>query len=142
MCKTKFSLYVQSVLAAILLVSVIAPTGAFARRRKGPVYDNILDFGSCGRHLFWKYENGVLKVRGFGPMDNYANASEVPYAPFAPYITQVQLSDSVTSIGANAFAQCLNLQSINIPRYVNRIGKRAFANCVNLQQIAVSSYVD
>ncbi|MGN0029754.1 MAG: leucine-rich repeat domain-containing protein, partial [Marinilabiliaceae bacterium] len=129
-------------LLAVASLSFLFPADAAARKRKGKVYDNILNFGSCGRHLFWKFEGGVLKIRGFGPMDNFASPSQATYSPFASQITQVILSDSVTSIGANAFAQCINLQSVNVPRYVYRVGKSAFANCIKLQSVDLPSYVD
>ena len=89
---------IVAALTALLLLAGFS-VGAFAKSRRGKTYENILDFGSCGRHLFWKYENGVLKIRGFGPMDNYPTPYDAPYSPFAKDIVSVVLSDSVTSIG-------------------------------------------
>lgn len=130
-----------------ILLSIIAllafPTHLEAKTtKKGKYYENILNFGSCGRHLFWVVEGNTLKIRGFGPMDNYASPGEVPYSPFVKDISVVELTDSITSIGAYAFASMDKLTSISIPRYVNRIGQRAFYGCTNLTQINLTPFVD
>ena len=47
-------------------------------------------------------------------------------------LTTVTLSQSITSIGANAFDTCINLTSIVITNSATTIGANAFANCNNL----------
>ena len=49
----------------------------------------------------------------------------------------VNISDSVTSIGSNAFSSCISLMSINIPSSVTSIGHAAFSECTSLTQIDV-----
>lgn len=44
---------------------------------------------------------------------------------------------SVTSIGSEAFKDCSNLTSVNIPSSVTNIGARAFYGCSNLTSISV-----
>ena len=41
----------------------------------------------------------------------------------------VELPSSLTSIGENAFLNCVNLSEIRLPYGVESIGKRAFYNC-------------
>lgn len=47
-------------------------------------------------------------------------------------ITNVTISNGITSIGVDAFAECRNLNSINIPNSVSYIGEGAFSGCYNL----------
>ena len=47
-------------------------------------------------------------------------------------ITTVNIPNSVTSIGANAFSGCANLASVNLGNSVESIGNSAFSGCSNL----------
>ena len=49
------------------------------------------------------------------------------------------IPDSVTSIGAGAFAGCTSLTSITIPDSVNRIGDSVFYGCTSLTSITVDA---
>ncbi len=51
------------------------------------------------------------------------------------------IPNSVTSIGANAFADCFSLTSITIPSSVTSIGSSAFMDCTNLASITIPSSV-
>ena len=44
-------------------------------------------------------------------------------------VEHVDLFDSVTSIGAEAFRNCAQLKEITIPASVTEIGENAFAGC-------------
>ena len=52
-------------------------------------------------------------------------------------IKSVVIPDSVTSIGASAFSNCLSLVSITIPDSVTSIGKSAFGICPKLKSITI-----
>ena len=56
-------------------------------------------------------------------------------------ITNVNLPNSLTSIGENAFEGCINLASITIPSQVTTIGNGAFAECINLRSITMEPTV-
>ena len=57
-------------------------------------------------------------------------------------LTSVVLPDTITSIGASAFANCSKLTSIIIPDSVTSIGTGAFTNCKLLAQVNIPAGVD
>ena len=56
-------------------------------------------------------------------------------------LTEIELSDGVTSIGYGAFYGCSGLTSITIPNSVTSIGYEAFAWCSNLKSITIPDSV-
>lgn len=54
-------------------------------------------------------------------------------------ITEVNIPESVTSIGEYAFLRCNDLRQVVIPVGVSTIGKRAFANCGKLNMVVFST---
>ncbi len=56
-------------------------------------------------------------------------------------ITEVMIPETVTSIGAMAFCECPNLESIIIPTSVTSIGERACDGCDKLKSITIPSGV-
>lgn len=52
-------------------------------------------------------------------------------------IVQVEIPNSVVSIGEMAFSDCHNLVSIEIPNSVTSIGENAFNNCYNLASVTI-----
>ena len=53
----------------------------------------------------------------------------------------IDIPDSVTSIGEEAFTKCLCLESITIPNSVTSIGRAAFNTCLNLTSITIPNSV-
>lgn len=58
-----------------------------------------------------------------------------------PYITSIEISDNVTSIPSDCFAECVNLQNVTIPGSVTSIGARAFKNCSQLANVKIADGV-
>ena len=56
-------------------------------------------------------------------------------------LTSINIPESVTSIGAQAFENCSNLTSINIPESVTLIGYFAFRDCSSLTSITIPESV-
>ncbi|MEE1085116.1 MAG: leucine-rich repeat domain-containing protein, partial [Paludibacteraceae bacterium] len=54
---------------------------------------------------------------------------------------QINIPDSVTSIGEGAFDECSSLKQIYIPDSVTSIGERAFYWCSHLEQINIPDSV-
>ena len=53
------------------------------------------------------------------------------------FIREVYLPESVETIGAYAFQNCVNLEYIHLPSRLRSIGTHAFARCHSLKQIEV-----
>ena len=56
-------------------------------------------------------------------------------------ITSIEIPNSVTNIGQNAFAACSGLTSVIIPNSVTSIGTQAFVMCSNLEYINIPDSV-
>ena len=56
-------------------------------------------------------------------------------------LTSISIPDSVTSIGSYAFSDCTSLTSVNIPDSVTSIGRSAFSYCKSLTSISIPDSV-
>ena len=54
----------------------------------------------------------------------------------AETLKSIVLGDGVTSIGDEAFANCVNLKEVDFPESVEEIGRSAFKGCLNLERIS------
>ena len=68
--------------------------------------------------------------------------------PAHPRFKEIQIPDSVETIGTNAFQNCQDLESITLPASLKTIESSAFSYCLNLSEIrlptslkAIQSYV-
>ena len=52
-------------------------------------------------------------------------------------ISEVEIPNTITSIGKNAFGWCSNLKTIEIPNSVKKIGEYAFERCESLYSISI-----
>ena len=95
----------------------------------------IVDYGTCGENLTWKYDSeGTLTISGTGEMPDYDGN-----APWSNYtyasIYSIIVEDGVTSIGESAFCVCRQLQTVTIPESMMKIGKYAFDACSSLTDV-------
>ena len=96
----------------------------------------IIDSGTCGDNLTWKYLDGdELVIEGTGDMYNYSNNPAAPWSSYRGSIKSVNIKDGVTSIGSWAFAQCSALTDVSISESVTTIGGDAFRECSILEEI-------
>ena len=95
-------------------------------------YDRV---GTCGKDLalVWSYDptNKVLTIGNAGSFtENMQFGVEAPNE-----MEELVIGNSVTAIGANAFAGIETLKKVSIGESVKTIGEQAFYNCVNLETI-------
>ncbi len=95
-------------------------------------YDRV---GTCGKDLVlvWSYDptNKVLTIGNAGSFtENMQFGAEAPNE-----MEELVIGNSVTAIGANAFAGIETLKKVSIGESVKTIGEQAFYNCVNLETI-------
>ena len=95
-------------------------------------YDRV---GTCGKDLalVWSYDptNKVLTIGNAGEFtENMQFGAEAPNE-----MEELVIGNSVTAIGANAFAGISSLKKVSIGESVKTIGEQAFFNCVNLETI-------
>lgn len=95
--------------------------------------------GVCGKDLRWVLmSNGVVTISGTGEMvDITAFNKQSWFTTYADDITQVVIEEGVTTIGAKAFDNCVNLESVKLPNSLTEIHKYAFRNCESLWDIAI-----
>jgi hypothetical protein len=119
-----------SILLVLLMALTLLPLGALAEG------DN-----KCGEDLTWKFKGGTLSIDGTGEMYDYSEDYLAPWSEHCLEITNVTISDGVTSIGSYAFCYC-SVKSITLPFGLKHIGSSAFFNCPNIQQINIPDSVE
>ena len=107
----------------------------------------IIDHGTCGAsggNLTWKLEcDSTLTISGSGKMRDYFYYAHTPWGDACRNkIKTVIIGNDVTSIGDNAFAECINLTSVTIGSNVTSIGRSAFDICINLPFVNIGNNVD
>lgn len=72
----------------------------------------------------------------------FATVTSIAYALNYCYsLTNVIISNSVTSIGSGAFNDCCSLTNVIIPNGVTKIGSTAFFNCYSLTNVIIPNSV-
>ena len=111
------------------------------------VFASIEAFGYCGENLTWTviWDNGEysLHIKGEGNMYDYSyqktQADRPPWHEYRGKITQVVLSENITSIGAGAFYS-FNIDNIDLPEKLTSINDNAFSNSY-IQSITIPNTV-
>lgn len=119
-----------SILLVLLMALTLLPLGALAD-----------DNNKCGENLTWEFKGGTLSIDGTGDMYDYSEDYLAPWSEHCVEITNVTISDGVTSIGSSAFCYC-SVKSITLPFGLKHIGASAFFNCPNIQQIKIPDSVE
>ena len=57
-------------------------------------------------------------------------------------MTEINIPDSVKTIGKNAFYSCTRLTNISLPDSIKSIGERSFYNCSSLKEITIPTSVE
>ena len=93
--------------------------------------------GVCGDEITWNIISGVLSIIGIGAIFDY-EAGTTPWYEYRAGITDILISDGITSIGDYAFYNLTALKSVKTPDSLTNIGEYAFSNCTSLSSIDTS----
>lgn len=90
--------------------------------------------GECGENVTWTLDDkGTLTISGTGPMETAAFG--IPeWDEWRSDIKKVVIEDGVTAISTTAFNGCI-MSEVEIANSVESIGRHAFRNCKNLTEI-------
>lgn len=98
--------------------------------------------GKCGEDIVWSLDdNGLLAISGSGKMYDYGVSTDFKHWGDDKKVKNVSINGDIENIGQNAFLECYNLTSINIPDSVTSIGDYAFSGCSGLRSITISNSV-
>ena len=103
-----------------------------------------LDLGNNYSYRYYGlFYDCPLETLYLGRNLSYSTSSGFGYSPFynQDELKSLTISNSVTSIGDNAFASCSGLTSITIPESVTSIGYSAFSGCDNIHSLTINSGV-
>jgi hypothetical protein len=104
-------------------------------------YDFIRQSGTAGK-LEWSFFASTLTINGEGEMQNYGTLlNNSPWFSYRSKIIAIRIENGVTSLGLNAFTDCINLVNVIIPYSVTEIGEQAFYNCCRLKSITIPGSV-
>ena len=112
---------------ALILILALFPVQLFAQ---SPVSK-----GSCGDELSWTfYSDGTLVISGRGDMsfDSY----DAPWDTFTHEIKKVIIESGVTSIANSAFYECA-MTEVELPQSIVSIGSWAFSECYGLTSVEI-----
>ena len=115
--------------------------------------DVIKSTGSCGSSLNWSLtknsgdkigDNFPLKltISGTGAMADFYFSDDRPWDDVRSNITEVAMSDGITTIGKAAFQDCIKLANISISNDVISIGDFAFKDCESLTEVTFPAKVN
>lgn len=98
--------------------------------------EDAIAWGSCGADVNWALSaNGVLKLTGSGAMDDYDPYVDQPWVGVMDSIRHVVVEEGVASIGDRAFMGNLMIESITVASTVTSISANAFSGCSNVEKI-------
>lgn len=113
-------------------ISVSEKNQYFSNDEYGVLYSkdktNLIQYPMGNSHNSYLVPNGVSKI---------ANGAFI----FCDYLTEIIISDTVNSIGANAFSVCVNLSKVTIGKGVTNIEMGAFTACYDLTEIIIPENV-
>lgn len=117
--------------AFVLLVLTVVPAALFSacsKKEEALSWDVSADDGAITASLFEDGEYGyILKLEGSGRMKDFSSAKETAWYGKSGRITQIVISEGITSIGNNAFTYCHYVKTVTLPESVVSVGEHAFS---------------
>ena len=103
-----------------------------------PVWaEEIETSGICGEAMTWYYADGELTIEGEGYMDDFEE--DAPWVDFKDEMKRVVLDGDIEYIGAHAFTDYDELETVNFGDALYEIGLEAFKGCDGLTVIYLPS---
>ena len=97
-------------------------------------------WGRCGSELSFNfYSPTFLHIGGVGRMADYTVRDDPPWTMCREGVTTIQIDDTVTHVGNNAFRHFTSLTTVNLSSSLVTIGSGAFYDCPNLTSITLPS---
>ncbi len=126
---------ILSIFLALLMIMSIVPMSAITATAQTFT-------GTCGSNLRWYYDDslGILTIAGSGDMYDF-DSDNRPWEKYTYGIASIEIGSDVTSIGAYAFYDCEDLESVTIPDSIIRIGDKAFWYCDSLTSVNIPDSV-
>ena len=97
--------------------------------------------GICGSSMQWSFDGAALSVSGDGEMSTFDTLNPAPWTAYKDVISQINISEGVTSVSDNAYSDMPMLTEVQLPESVETIGSYAFANDVCLTSLTVPEKV-
>lgn len=113
-------------------------------------FDTFGYFYTADNNVSYKlYEDGTMLIYGNGAMGDFYSEEffevnekrMIPWYDHRGDIKKVVVENGVTSIGENAFRDCVSLGSIRLPDSILTIGDNAFYECKGLKSIVIPDSV-
>ncbi|MCQ2455427.1 MAG: leucine-rich repeat protein [Clostridia bacterium] len=84
--------------------------------------------GTCGENMTYSLDTGtgILSIRGTGTMTNYSTSNQAPWYNSKDLIKKIIIENGVTSIGAYAFYDFPNLETVEVSASVKSFGTNCF----------------
>lgn len=117
----------------LLLLCALLFVGSVCAEGYGVIWEG--SGATCGDNLSWSLDGATLYITGSGDMYDFPGGA--PWMGYQSVITQVYLSDGVTSVGAYAFQNYAALVSVSFGNSLVSIGKDAFSGCNGLTSVTL-----
>lgn len=110
----------------------------------GAVIETSGNCGAQGDNLIWSVENGTLTITGSGAMadftfDNSSWSADTPWKQYRFQITNLDLPEGMTYIGAFAFWGLDGLKEVVLPEGLIETADYSFANCQGIKSFTFPS---
>ncbi len=84
--------------------------------------------------LMAELDKGVLTISGIGMIPDYEKGAS-PLEEFKKEIISIRVGEGITAIGNQVFADCINVEKIELPDSLVTIGNYTFSNNVSLREL-------
>ena len=100
---------------------------------------NVVISDTCGDDMSWTLNlgNNTFTLSGSGEMTDYSPEDPAPWNVFASMIEAISIEDTVTDIGAYAFADCTGLEDMILPDSIKTISACSFSGSTGLTYLEI-----